>query len=67
MMGIAVGGLGVNLVSLWLLSGSHSDSLNVRGAWLHVLGIHRLGRCHRGRRGDLGLRLALGGIRWPRC
>lgn len=36
---IAVGGLGVNLVSAWLLSRSHKhDNLNMRGAYLHVLG-----------------------------
>jgi cobalt-zinc-cadmium efflux system protein len=37
MMGIAVGGLVVNLASLWILSGGRDESLNVRGAWLHVL------------------------------
>jgi cobalt-zinc-cadmium efflux system protein len=37
MMGIAVGGLVVNLISLRILSGGKEDSLNVRGAWLHVL------------------------------
>jgi len=37
MMGIAVGGLLVNLISLRILSGGKSESLNVRGAWLHVL------------------------------
>lgn len=37
MMAVAVGGLLVNLVSLWLLSAGKSESLNVRGAWLHVL------------------------------
>lgn len=37
MMAIAVGGLCVNLVGLWLLSSGRSESLNVRGAWLHVL------------------------------
>ncbi|MFO0583223.1 MAG: cation diffusion facilitator family transporter [Anaeromyxobacter sp.] len=38
MLAVAVGGLLVNLVSLWILRGSHGESLNVRGAWLHVLG-----------------------------
>jgi cobalt-zinc-cadmium efflux system protein len=38
MMGIAVGGLVINLIGLWLLHGGRSESLNVRGAWLHVLG-----------------------------
>lgn len=37
MFGIAVGGLLVNLAGLYLLRGSHDASLNVRGAWLHVL------------------------------
>jgi cobalt-zinc-cadmium efflux system protein len=37
MMAIAVGGLGVNLVGLWVLSGGRAESLNVQGAWLHVL------------------------------
>jgi len=35
---ISTGGLAVNLVSAWLLSRSHNESLNVRGAFLHVLG-----------------------------
>lgn len=38
MLGVAAGGLVVNLSGLWLLHGSHHDDLNVRGAWLHVLG-----------------------------
>jgi cobalt-zinc-cadmium efflux system protein len=38
MLVIAAGGLAVNLVGLWLLRDSRSESLNVRGAWLHVLG-----------------------------
>jgi cation diffusion facilitator family transporter len=37
MMVITAGGLAVNLAGLWLLSAGRSDSLNVRGAWLHVL------------------------------
>jgi cobalt-zinc-cadmium efflux system protein len=37
MMGIAVGGLLVNLAGLWILSGGRDENLNVRGAWLHVL------------------------------
>ena len=37
MMAIAVGGLVVNLLGLWILSGGRDESLNVRGAWLHVL------------------------------
>lgn len=37
MMLIAFGGLIVNLVSLKILSGGRTESLNMRGAWLHVL------------------------------
>lgn len=37
MLAIAVGGLAVNLLGLWLLSAGRDDNLNVRGAWLHVL------------------------------
>jgi cobalt-zinc-cadmium efflux system protein len=37
MMGIAVGGLAVNLIGLRILAGGKDDNLNVRGAWLHVL------------------------------
>ena len=37
MMGIAVGGLIVNLFGLAVLHGGKEHSLNVRGAWLHVL------------------------------
>ncbi len=36
-VGIAAGGLLINLIALWLLNASKSESLNVRGAWLHVL------------------------------
>lgn len=37
MMVIATGGLLVNLVGLWILKAGRNESLNVRGAWLHVL------------------------------
>ncbi len=37
MLAIATGGLGVNVVGLVLLHGGRSDSLNLRGAWLHLL------------------------------
>lgn len=37
MLWIAVGGLVVNLLGLAILSGGADSSLNVRGAWLHVL------------------------------
>lgn len=35
---IAVGGLLVNLFALWLLNDDKGDNLNMRGAWLHILG-----------------------------
>jgi cobalt-zinc-cadmium efflux system protein len=36
---ISLGGLAVNIVSAWLLSRSHHhDNLNMRGAYLHVMG-----------------------------
>ena len=38
MMGVAIGGLAINLASLWILHGGTDDNLNIRGAWLHVLG-----------------------------
>lgn len=34
---VATGGLVINLIGLWILEGGRSESLNVRGAWLHVL------------------------------
>ena len=34
---VATGGLVINLLGLWTLEGGRSESLNVRGAWLHVL------------------------------
>ena len=37
MMVVAAGGLLVNLVALALLHGFRGESLNLRGAWLHVL------------------------------
>ena len=37
MMWIAVGGLVVNLIALWVLHGGRNESLNLRGAWLHVV------------------------------
>lgn len=37
MLLVAVGGLLVNLVGLYVLHGGQKDSLNVRGAWLHVM------------------------------
>ena len=38
MTAVAAGGLLVNLLCAWLLHGEHEQDLNVRGAWLHVLG-----------------------------
>ncbi|MEP6902512.1 MAG: cation diffusion facilitator family transporter, partial [Actinomycetota bacterium] len=35
---IAVGGLLVNIVCAWLLHGDHTHDLNMRSAWLHVIG-----------------------------
>lgn len=37
MMAVAAGGFVVNLVSLLILHGGRNESLNVHGAWLHVL------------------------------
>lgn len=37
MMWIAVGGLLVNVLCLWILHSGRRESLNIRGAWLHVL------------------------------
>lgn len=34
---VATGGLLVNGLGLWILEGGRRDSLNLRGAWLHVL------------------------------
>ena len=38
MMGVACGGLAVNAIGLWILNSGKHGSLNVRAAWLHVLG-----------------------------
>ena len=35
---IAFGGLIINLVAAYLLHGDHKHDLNIRGAWLHVIG-----------------------------
>ena len=37
MLAVSVGGLVVNLVAAWLLHATSGESLNVRGAYLHVL------------------------------
>lgn len=35
---IAVGGLLINIFCAWLLHGEHAHDLNMRGAWLHIVG-----------------------------
>jgi cobalt-zinc-cadmium efflux system protein len=35
---VAAGGLAVNLLCAWLIHGDHETDLNVRGAWLHIIG-----------------------------
>ena len=37
MMAVATGGLAVNLLGLWILQEGRQDSLNMQGAWLHIL------------------------------
>lgn len=37
MMAVATGGLVINLLGLWILNSGRGESLNVQGAWLHVL------------------------------
>ncbi len=38
MIAVAFGGLCVNLLSAYLLHGSHEENLNLHGAWLHIIG-----------------------------
>jgi cobalt-zinc-cadmium efflux system protein len=38
MITVAIGGLLVNIICAYILHGHHEEDLNVRGAWLHVLG-----------------------------
>ena len=38
MMLVAIGGLVVNALCAYILHGHHEEDLNVRGAWLHVIG-----------------------------
>lgn len=38
MLAVALGGLGVNLLAMWLLHEGAEESLNLRGAYLEVLG-----------------------------
>jgi cobalt-zinc-cadmium efflux system protein len=35
---VASGGLIVNIIAAWLLHGDHTHDLNLRGAWLHIIG-----------------------------
>lgn len=37
MLGIAIGGLAVNLAGMAILHGGRGESLNVRGVWLHLM------------------------------
>ena len=37
MLAVACGGLAINFANLMILSGGRKQSLNVRGAWLHVM------------------------------
>ena len=61
MAAIAAGGLLVNLLGAWVLHGGHAHNLNVRAAYLHVLG-DLLGSI-----GALGAAAAMAwtGWRWP--
>jgi cobalt-zinc-cadmium efflux system protein len=38
MIFVALGGLAINLCCAAVLHGDHQDDLNIRGAWLHVMG-----------------------------
>ena len=38
MIAVAAGGLIVNLICAWILHGRHEIDLNIRGAWMHVMG-----------------------------
>jgi cobalt-zinc-cadmium efflux system protein len=38
MMLVAAGGLAINLICAWILHGRHDIDLNIRGAWMHVMG-----------------------------
>ncbi|MDX1393497.1 MAG: cation diffusion facilitator family transporter [Gemmatimonadota bacterium] len=37
LMVVAIGGLVINVIGLWVLHGGRDHNLNVKGAWLHVL------------------------------
>ena len=38
MIAVAAGGLAVNLICAWILHGRNEIDLNIRGAWMHVMG-----------------------------
>jgi cobalt-zinc-cadmium efflux system protein len=38
MLLVAMGGLLINIACAWLLHGEHQHDLNLRGAWLHIMG-----------------------------
>jgi cobalt-zinc-cadmium efflux system protein len=38
MIVVAVGGLAINLICAWILHGHDEIDLNIRGAWMHVIG-----------------------------
>lgn len=38
MIAVAAGGLAVNLICAWILHGKNEIDLNLRGAWMHVMG-----------------------------
>ncbi len=38
MLGVAIAGLLANIVAFFVLNGGSKENLNMRGAWLHVLG-----------------------------
>lgn len=38
MMAVAIAGLIANLIAFWILNTANRTNLNIRGAWLHVLG-----------------------------
>jgi cobalt-zinc-cadmium efflux system protein len=38
MIAVAAGGLAINLICAWILHGRNEVDLNIRGAWMHVMG-----------------------------
>jgi cobalt-zinc-cadmium efflux system protein len=61
MFGVAAGGLAINLFSMWLLHDARHESLNVRGAWLHVM-LDALGSL-----GAIAAGLLAWGLGWDRA